>query len=133
VLVDLQLDSTVAGGLSTGALLAGFIAFEAPALTRFVWQPAAAPAIGAELLGREPVTNAVVLTIAAGCSFALLAIQYALFTTATTVYIVVLSHALGQADSQAADERAIATVIGIVIAALAFVLLRDIEPARNGS
>ena len=46
-LVDLQLDSPVAGGLSTGALLAGFIAFDAPARTRFVWQLIAAPVIGA--------------------------------------------------------------------------------------
>jgi hypothetical protein len=84
----------------------------------------------AELLGRDPVANAVVLTIAAACSFALLAIQYALFTTAITVYIVMLSHALGQAAFQAADQRAIATVIGIVITAVAFVVLRDVELDR---
>ena len=47
VLVDLQLDSPVAGGLSTGALLAGFLAFDAPARTRFTWQLLAAPVIGA--------------------------------------------------------------------------------------
>ena len=79
----------------------------------------------AELIGREPVVNAAILTIAAACSFALLAIEYALFTTAITVYIVVLSHALGQAAFQAVDERGIATVIGLAIAALGFVVLRD--------
>ena len=79
----------------------------------------------AELIGRDPVVNATILTIAAACSFALLAIEYALFTTAITVYIVVLSHALGQAAFQAVDERGIATVIGLVIAALGFVVLRD--------
>jgi uncharacterized membrane protein YccC len=79
----------------------------------------------AELIGRDAVVNAAVLTIAAACSFALLAIEYALFTTAITVYIVVLAHALGQPASQAVDERGIATVIGLVIAALGFVVLRD--------
>jgi hypothetical protein len=38
---------------------------------------------------------------------------------------------LGQGAFQAADERAIATVIGIVIAALSFVLLRDIALDRD--
>jgi len=47
VLIDLQLDSPVAGGLSTGALLAGFLAFDAPPRTRFVWQLLVAPLIGA--------------------------------------------------------------------------------------
>jgi Fusaric acid resistance protein-like len=79
----------------------------------------------AELIGREPLLNAVILTVAAACSFALLAIEYALFTTAITVYIVVLSHALGQGAFQAVDERGIATLIGLGIAALGFVVLRD--------
>jgi hypothetical protein len=79
----------------------------------------------AELIGRAAGPNAAVLWLAAACSFALLAIEYALFTTAITVYIVVLAHALGQGAFVAADERAIATGIGIVIAGLAFVVLRD--------
>jgi fusaric acid resistance family protein len=79
----------------------------------------------AELLGLDAVANAAVLTLAAACSFALLLIEYALFTTAITVYIVVLAHALGQGAFQAADERAIATIIGLVIAALGFVVFRD--------
>lgn len=53
----------------------------------------------AELIGRDAVVNAAVLTIAAACSFALLAIEYALFTTAFAVYIVVPAHALGQAST----------------------------------
>jgi hypothetical protein len=79
----------------------------------------------AELIGRDAVANATVLTVAAACSFALLAIEYALFTTAITVYIVVLAHALGQEAFQAVDERGVATLIGLVIAALGFVVLRD--------
>jgi len=79
----------------------------------------------AELIGRHAVVNATVLTVAAACSFALLAIEYALFTAAITVYIVVLAHALGQGAFQAVDERGVATLIGLVIAALGFVMLRD--------
>ncbi len=79
----------------------------------------------AELIGRGAVVNAAILTIAAACSFALLAIEYALFTTAITACIVVLAHALGQAAFQAVDERGIATLIGLAIAALGFVVFRD--------
>lgn len=79
----------------------------------------------AEALGVSAVPNAAVLTIAAACSFALLLIEYALFTTAITVYIVVLAHALGQGAFAAADERAEATIMGLAIAALAFVVFRD--------
>ena len=63
------------------------------------------------------VLDAVVISIAAGLAFALLAAEYALFTTAITAYIVLVSHALGQSAYQAADERAIATAggLGIVI------------------
>jgi Fusaric acid resistance protein-like len=83
----------------------------------------------AVLVDHHPVVNAVVLTIAAACSFAFLAIEYALFTTAITIYIVVLAHALGQSAFEAVDERGIATAIGIVIAGLAFTVLRDVTEA----
>src|SRR3954464_9212319 len=47
LLLDLELDSAVAGAISTGALLTGFVAFEAPAKNRCLWQLCAAPLIGA--------------------------------------------------------------------------------------
>lgn len=74
----------------------------------------------AVLLGEDPVATAVVLTIAAACFYALLAIQYALFTTAITAYVVLLTDALGTSPVQAADERAVGTAIGIAVAAVAF-------------
>lgn len=74
----------------------------------------------AALLGEEPVATAIVLTIAAACFYALLAIQYALFTTAITAYVVLLTDALGTSPVEAADERAIGTAIGIAVAAIAF-------------
>jgi hypothetical protein len=82
----------------------------------------------AAAVDHHAVPTALVLTVAAGCSFALLAIQYALFTTAITVYIVVLAHALGESAVEAVDERAVATLIGLVVAGLAFTALRDVGP-----
>lgn len=73
----------------------------------------------AEALGGNDVLEATAIWIAAAFSFALLAIEYALFTAAITVFIVIESHALGVPAFEAADERGLATAIGIVIAATA--------------
>jgi uncharacterized membrane protein YccC len=59
------------------------------------------------------------IAVAAAFAFALLAIEYALFTTEITSLVVLLSHALGQSAWSAADERAIATLLGIATAAAA--------------
>jgi uncharacterized membrane protein YccC len=64
------------------------------------------------------VVDAVVISIAAGFAFALLAVEYALFTAAITAYIVLVTHALGQSAFEAADERAIATAAGLGIVVL---------------
>lgn len=73
----------------------------------------------AELIGGHPLPEALVIATAAAFSFALLALEYALFTTAITAYIVLLAHALGQSAFEAADERALATAAGLAIAAVA--------------
>jgi hypothetical protein len=93
-----------------------------------IWMRAAGTVAGlvlatplAILIGGLPIVEAATIAIAAALSFALLAIEYALFTTAITTFIVLLAHALGQAAWQAADERAVATLIGIAIAAVAVV------------
>src|SRR5215211_3550384 len=46
-LVDLEADLGAAGAVSTGALLAGFVAFDARGRARFAWQIVTAPVIGA--------------------------------------------------------------------------------------
>jgi hypothetical protein len=74
----------------------------------------------AALLGEQPVSTAIVLGVAAAFAYALLAIEYALFTTAITTYVVLLTDSLGTPPVEAADERGLATAIGIVIAAIAF-------------
>jgi hypothetical protein len=84
----------------------------------------------AELLGGQPVLVAIVLTVAAACAFALLAIEYALFTTAITTYVVLLADALGSPALDSVDERARGTVLGIAIAALA-IFLTERRPAPD--
>ena len=74
------------------------------------------------LIDQHPVADAVAITIAAAFAFALLAVEYALFTVAITAVVILVAHALGQSALQAADERALGTLIGIGIVALALVL-----------
>jgi hypothetical protein len=69
-------------------------------------------------LDGQPVLQATAISVAAGFAFALLAAEYALFTTAITAYIVLVTHALGQSAFQAADERVIGTAAGLAIVAL---------------
>jgi hypothetical protein len=79
----------------------------------------------AEALSDAVIPTTIVLTIAAAFAFALLAIEYALFTTAITVYVVLLTDTLGSPAFAAAGERALGTVLGILVAALAFRVFRD--------
>ena len=79
----------------------------------------------AVLVGENVLANAAIITITAAFAYAMLLIEYALFTFAITTYIVTLSHAVGQSAVSAVDERAIGTAIGVAIALLAFVVWRD--------
>jgi hypothetical protein len=81
----------------------------------------------AEVLSDAVIPSTIVLTIAAALSFALLAIEYALFTTAITVYVVLLTDTLGSPAFDSAGERALGTVLGILVAALAFRVFRESE------
>ena len=72
-----------------------------------------------------PVT--IVLMISAALAYALLAIEYALFTTAITVYVVLLTDTLGSSPFEAAGERGLGTVLGILVAAIAFKILGTVE------
>jgi uncharacterized membrane protein YccC len=88
----------------------------------------------AELLSDAVIPSTIVLTTTVALSFALLAIEYALFTTAITVYVVLLTDTLGAHAFDAAGERALGTVLGILVAALAFRIYgdagRDVDTAR---
>jgi fusaric acid resistance family protein len=76
----------------------------------------------AEAFGGEELIIGAVLTVAAALSFGLLTVQYALFTAAITTYVVLMSSTLGEAAFRAAGQRALGTVLGIAIAALAWLL-----------
>ena len=73
----------------------------------------------AEALGASPLPVAIALAIAAMFAYALLALEYALFTAAITVFVVLLTDSLGEGAFEAADQRAVATVLGIAVAATA--------------
>ena len=74
----------------------------------------------AEAMGDGVVLTTMVLTVAAALSFGLLTVEYALFTTAITVFVVLLTDTLGSHAFDSAGERALGTVLGIAVAALAF-------------
>src|SRR6185312_1248233 len=62
----------------------------------------------------------IVLSLSAALTFGLITVQYALFTTAVTTYVVLLTDTLGEARLDAAGQRVIGTAVGILIAWLAF-------------
>jgi len=70
----------------------------------------------------DGVAIALVLTVATAFSYGLLTVQYALFTAAITTYAVLLADTLGEPALHAAGQRALATAIGIGIAAAAFLI-----------
>jgi hypothetical protein len=79
----------------------------------------------AELIGGADALEALAIVLATALSYSLLAIEYALFTAAITAFAVIYAHAFGQPAMQAADERAVATAIGLAICALAFLVFHD--------
>lgn len=80
-----------------------------------------------EWLQGDGVAIALALTIATGLAYGLLTVQYALFTAAITTYAVLLADTLGEPALTAAGQRALATAIGIAIAAAAFLLWSNPE------
>jgi hypothetical protein len=74
----------------------------------------------AEAFAGEDLVLGAVLTAAAGFSFGLLTVQYALFTAAITTYVVLMSATLGEGAVEAAGQRASGTAIGIAIAFVAW-------------
>ena len=75
-----------------------------------------------EWLQGDAIALGLVLTVATGFAYGLLTVQYALFTTAITVYAVVLADTLGEPALEAAGQRGAATALGILIAWAAFLL-----------
>jgi uncharacterized membrane protein YccC len=80
-----------------------------------------ATALDEALIGDE-LAIALLLAVATGFAYGLLTVQYALFTTAITVYAVLLADTLGEGALHAAGQRAYATAIGIAIAGAGFLI-----------
>lgn len=90
----------------------------------------------AVLVGHGTAANTAILTVTAAYAYAMLRIEYALFTFAITVYIVTLAHAMGESAVDAVGERALGTAIGVAIVIVAFAVVRDRRtplPARAPS
>lgn len=85
----------------------------------------------AETLGRGEVATVVVLAASAAFALGLLTVQYALFTTAITVYAVLLTDTLGEPTWQADKLRLIGTAVGLLVIFLAFVFWPDPERGRD--
>jgi hypothetical protein len=85
----------------------------------------------AEAFGYSDAVVVIVLTIATALALGLLTVQYALFTAAITVYVVLLTDTLGEPTWEADKLRLIGTAIGLLITFLAFVVWPDPERGRD--
>jgi hypothetical protein len=84
-----------------------------------------------ETAGYSDAVVVIVLTAATALAFGLLTVQYALFTAAITVYVVVLTDFLGEPTWEADKLRLIGTAVGLLITFLAFVVWPDPERGRD--
>jgi fusaric acid resistance family protein len=81
--------------------------------------------------GAEEAIVVVILSVATAFAFGLLTVNYALFTTAITVYVVVLTDTLGEPTWEADKLRLIGTAVGLLIIFLAFAIWPDPEQGRD--
>ncbi len=82
-------------------------------------------------IGADNAAVVAVLTIATALTFGLLTVNYALFTASITVYVVLLTDALGEPTWEADKLRLIGTAVGLLITFLAFVVWPDPEQGRD--
>jgi hypothetical protein len=85
----------------------------------------------AEAFGGSDLVVIVVLTAATALALGLLAVQYALFTAAITVYVVLLTDTLGESAWEADKLRLIGTGLGLLITLLAFLAWPDPKRGRD--
>jgi hypothetical protein len=85
-----------------------------------------------EWLAGDGVALAVALTIATGLAYGMLTVQYALFTLSITTFAVLLADTLGDPALLDAEQRGMATLVGIAITFAVFVLWPHPEGAHSG-
>jgi hypothetical protein len=85
----------------------------------------------AELIHSD-IADGILLAFAIGFAYGLITVQYALFTVAVTVFVVLSVDTLGEPALEAAGQRALGTAVGLAIVFLAFVVWpnpKEDEPA----
>jgi hypothetical protein len=85
----------------------------------------------AEAFGGSDLVVIVVLTVATALALGLLTVQYALFTAAITVYVVLLTDTLGESAWEADKLRLVGTALGLLVTFLAFVVWPDPKQGRD--
>jgi hypothetical protein len=85
----------------------------------------------AKTLGGSDAAVVIILTVATALALGLLTVQYALFTAAITVYVVLLTDKLGEPTWEADKLRLIGTAVGLLITFLAFVVWPDPKRGRD--
>jgi uncharacterized membrane protein YccC len=86
----------------------------------------------AELVHSD-LADAILLALAIGFAYGLLTVQYALFTVAVTVFVVLSVDTFGEPALEAAGQRALGTAVGLLIIFLSFVIWpnREEPPSRE--
>ncbi|HEY1354905.1 MAG TPA: FUSC family protein [Solirubrobacterales bacterium] len=85
-----------------------------------------------EWLVGDDVAIAVVLTVATGFAYGMLTVQYAMFTLSITTYAVLLADTLGDPALPDAEQRGLATLVGIAITFALFLLWPSPEGVESG-
>ena len=127
VFVEIEFDLPASGALATGALLAGFVAFDAPPRSRAVWQLLTAPVIGlaaalGALTGDIGWLAALTMTVFASLFATTVAVSMRLYIAALNCILALL---LAQGLGVRMDQAPIALLLGAA-GALTQVLVAEI-------
>ena len=124
ILLDLSYDAPVAGALSTGALLTGFVAFDAPARVRLLWQLIVAPLVGVAgaigvLSDGSAALAVVVMTVVAIPAGYCIAVSMRLAIAAMTCVLALLIAQGLQLETQQAVQALLLGTAGVATYRLA--------------
>jgi hypothetical protein len=74
------------------------------------------------------LVDGILLSVAIAIAFGTLTVQYAVFSAAITIYVVLLVDTLGEPAWEAAGQRTLGTVVGLAIVFLAFLAWPNRDP-----
>jgi hypothetical protein len=137
LLADFEVRSEVAGGLSTAALICGFLAFDAPARVRVRWQLMCAPFVGLAaglgvLSSQSTIAAVAAMAAVAGVSGYLVAVSLRLAVAGLTVTLaVVISQGLFLETADAPEAVLFGICGGLAQAAMAALTWLVADRARE--